>query len=113
MAQPIPKAPGRGLERLFLLLTGIVLAVLFGKLYSVLQQKFTDVDKRLKDGTIVNLNAPSTAVNVAALLKKGYYFDDPKDINYIQAIIGSRANTGQDFDNAGELNKRKYYVNAD
>jgi cell division protein FtsW (lipid II flippase) len=108
-----PKTPGRRLERLFLLLTGILLAVLFGKLYLVLQQKFADVDKRLKDGTIVNLNAPNPAKNVAALLRKGYYFDDPRDINYIESVIAGRANAAGAFDNAGELNKRKYYVNAD
>jgi cell division protein FtsW (lipid II flippase) len=113
MDQGTPKAPGRGMERLFLLLTGIVLAVLFGKLYFVLQQKFVDVDKRLRDGTIVNLNAPNTARNVAALLQKGYYFDDPKDVDYIRATIAAKANAGQEFDNAGELNKRRFYVNAD
>ncbi|MDR6944834.1 FtsW/RodA/SpoVE family cell cycle protein [Mucilaginibacter pocheonensis] len=113
MDQGTPKPQGRRMERLFLLLTGIVLAVLFGKLYFVLQQKFVDVDKRLKDGTIVNLNAPNTARNVAALLQKGYYFDDPKDVDYIRTAIAAKANTGEGFDNAGEINKHKYYVVAD
>ncbi|MEN0053325.1 MAG: FtsW/RodA/SpoVE family cell cycle protein [Mucilaginibacter sp.] len=107
------KTPGRGLERLFLFFITVVLAVLFGKLYTVLQQKFVDVDKRLKDGTIVNLNAPNTARNVAALLQKGYYFDDPKDVDYIRATVASKANLGELFDNAGEINKRKFFVNAD
>lgn len=107
------KSPGRGMERLFLLLTGIILVALFGKLYFVLQQKFVDVDKRLQDGTIVNLNTPNTARNVAALLQKGYYFDDPKDVDYIRATIASKVNVGEQIDNAGELNKRRYYVNAD
>lgn len=101
------------MERLFLLLTGIILVALFGKLYFVLQQKFVDVDKRLQDGTIVNLNTPNTARNVAALLQKGYYFDDPKDVDYIRATIASKVNVGEQIDNAGELNKRHYYVNAD
>jgi cell division protein FtsW (lipid II flippase)/cell division protein FtsI/penicillin-binding protein 2 len=113
MAQENPKVPGRRMERLFLLLTGILLAVLFLKLYSVLQLKFTDVDKRLKDGTIVNLNSPNTAQNVKALLKKGYYFDDPKDVDYIESVIALRKTSGDLVDNTGELNKRKYYVNAD
>src|SRR4051812_47602158 len=99
MDQGTPKLPGRRMERWFLLLTGIVLAVLFGKLYFVLQQKFVDVDKRLKDGTIVNLNTPNTARNGAALLKKGYYFDDPKDVDYIMTAIAAKANTGEGFDN--------------
>src|SRR5689334_7479037 len=110
MDQGTQKAPGRAMERLFLLLTGIILAILFGKLYLVLQQKFVDVDKRLKDGTIVNLNAPNTARNVYALLQKGYYFDDPKDVDYIRATIASKVNAGEEIDNAGELNKRRYYV---
>jgi cell division protein FtsW (lipid II flippase) len=113
MDKGTPKLPGRRLERLFLLLAGILLATLFGRLYVVLQQKFTDVDKRLQDGTIVNLNAPNRAGNVAALLKKGYYFDDPRDVDYIQSVIAAKANSAGAFDNAGELNKRKYYVNAD
>jgi hypothetical protein len=113
MAQETPKVPGRRMERLFLLLTGILLAVLFLRLYSVLQLKFTDVDKRLKDGTIVNLNSPNTAQNVKALLKKGYYFDDPRDVDYIESVIASRKAAGDLVDNTGELNKRKYYVNAD
>jgi cell division protein FtsW (lipid II flippase) len=113
MDKGTPKPPGRRLERLFLLLAGILLATLFGRLYVVLQQKFTDVDKRLQDGTIVNLNAPNRAGNVAALLKKGYYFDDPRDVDYIQSVIAAKANSAGAFDNAGELNKRKYYVNAD
>jgi cell division protein FtsW (lipid II flippase) len=113
MDKGAPKPPGRTLERLFLLLTGILLAVLFGKLYFVLQQKFADVDKRLADGTIVNLNAPNRARNVASLLKKGYYFDDPRDVDYIQSVIAAKASAAGAFDNAGELNKRKYYVNAD
>ncbi|WP_439696306.1 FtsW/RodA/SpoVE family cell cycle protein [Mucilaginibacter sp. AW1-7] len=113
MDKGTPKAPGRRLERLFLLLTGILLTLLFGRLYVVLQQKFTDIDKRLQDGTIVNLNAPNRARNVAALLKKGYYFDDPRDVDYIQSVIAAKASSAGAFDNAGELNKRKYYVNAD
>ena len=101
------------MERLFLLLTGLVLAVLFVRLYTVLQQKFVEVDDRLKDGTVVNLNSPNVAKSVKSLLQKGYYFDDPRDVDYIGSIINSRITTGQQFDNAGELNKRKYYVNAD
>src|SRR6201991_1019981 len=113
MDKGTPKTLGRGMERLFLFFIAVVLAVLFGKLYMVLQQKFVDVDKRLGDGTIVNLNAPNTARNVAALLQKGYYFDDPKDVDYIRTTIASKANRGELFDNAGEIKKRKYYVNAD
>jgi cell division protein FtsW (lipid II flippase) len=113
MDKGTPKSPGRGMERLFLLLTGIILLILFGKLYFVLQQKFVDVDKRLQDGTIVNLNTPNTARNVASLLQKGYYFDDPKDVDYIKSTIASKVNIGEEIDNAGELNKRRYYVNAD
>ncbi|WP_184545751.1 FtsW/RodA/SpoVE family cell cycle protein [Mucilaginibacter sp. FT3.2] len=113
MDKGTPKTPGRGLERLFLLLTGILLAILFVKLYTVLQQKFTDVDKRLNDGTIVNLNAPNPAKSVAALLKKGYYFDDPKDVDYIESVIAGKAGSAGKFENAGDLNKRRYYVNAD
>ncbi|GAB2692774.1 hypothetical protein GCM10027037_15240 [Mucilaginibacter koreensis] len=105
-------APGRGKERLFLLLISILLGLLFFKLYGVLQQRFADVPKRLQEGTIVNLNAADPAAHLKALLQKGYYFEDKKDISLIEATVASKMNVGQKIDNIGELNKRRYEVNA-
>ena len=100
-------------ERVFLFLTTILLALLFGRLFFVQQQNFTDVDKRLKDGTMVNLNAPRPAQNLASLLRKGYYFDDEKDISLIENTVAERTKAGIKFDNIGEINKLKYNVDAD
>lgn len=100
-------------ERLFLLLAGIILSLFFIRLFFVLQRNFADVDKRLQDGTMVNLNAPNPAQNLKRLLEKGYYFEDENDINLIENIVAQRINTGKKFDNIGELNKQKYNIDAD
>jgi len=104
---------GRGKERLFLLFIAILFALLFYRLHTVLQLRFADVDKRLQDGTMVNLNDKDPASRFAQLLKKGYYFEDKRDINLIEATVAKGINTGDQIDNIGELNKRKYYLNAD
>ena len=73
--QPIPAS--RKKDRLFIFLIAAVLLVLFVRLFMVLQDSFADVDKRLKDGTMVNLNAKDPArLAWQKMLQKGYYFDD-------------------------------------
>jgi cell division protein FtsW (lipid II flippase)/cell division protein FtsI/penicillin-binding protein 2 len=104
---------GRKKERLFLALITLVLTLLFGRLYYIEQNNFTDVAKRLRDGTMVNLNTKNPAKNVANLLKRGYYFEDERDIALIEKVIADRVQTGIRFENIGELNKRRYDVNAD
>jgi cell division protein FtsW (lipid II flippase) len=104
---------GRGKERIFLLLITIILVLLFYRLHSVLQLRFADVDQRLNDGTMVNLNAKNPAANFKDLLIKGYYFDDKSDINLIESVVAQGISTGEKIDNIGELNKRKYYITAD
>jgi len=100
-------------ERFFLLLVGLVLFLLFLRLFYVEQKNFTDVDQRLKDGTMINLNAGNLAKNLSALLKRGYYFEDQKDIDLIENTIANNVASGSKFDNIGELNKRRYNINAD
>jgi cell division protein FtsW (lipid II flippase)/cell division protein FtsI/penicillin-binding protein 2 len=104
---------GRKKERLFLTLIGFVLALLFGRLYYIEQKSFTDVTKRLQDGTIVNLNAKHQAKNVRLLLERGYYFEDKRDIDLIEKIVAERVKVGSKFENIGELNKKRYDINAD
>ncbi|ASU33890.1 FtsW/RodA/SpoVE family cell cycle protein [Mucilaginibacter xinganensis] len=99
-------------ERIFLLLCAVLLGLLFIRLFAVLQNNFTDVARRLKDGTMVNLNAPNPSQNLKKLLEKGYYFDDPKDVDLIESVVASKSK-GKQFDNIGELNKQAYYVDAD
>ena len=105
--------PSRKKERVFLLFTTAVLALLFGRLYVVLQQNFTDVDRRLNDGTMINLNAPNPAQNLARLLRNGYYFEDKKDIDLIEQTVAKQEKAGNEFDNIGEINKSKFNVDAD
>lgn len=105
--------PSRKKERIFLFFTTVILALLFGRLYMVLQQNFTDVDRRLNNGTMVNLNAPKPARNLARLLQTGYYFEDKKDIDLIEQTVAKQEKAGNEFDNIGEINKSKFNVDAD
>ena len=88
MADKQPITASRKKERLFLLLIAAVLLVLFVRLFMVLQAGFADVDKRLKEGTMVNLNAKDPARHMAEMLQKGYYFDDQRDIDLIEKTVG-------------------------
>lgn len=108
-----PKNPSRLKERLFLLLGAIVLGFFFSELYSVQQRNFVDVDSRLKDGTMVNLNSRSPSTDFRTMLQHGYYFDDPKDVTLIQETLAKGLNPSEKFDNIGDLNKRAFFINAD
>ena len=112
MEQATPTPVSRKKERLFLLLVSVLLGLLFLRLYQVNQQSFADVDKRLQDGTMVNLNAKGAAGNFKQMLQKGFYFDDPKDIELIGNVVAKQM-TGTAFDNIGDLNKSRYNIDAD
>ena len=105
--------PGRWTERIFIVLLGALFVCLFMRLHTVLQTRFTDVDKRLQDGTMINLNAGDPAGQLKPLLTKGYYFEDPKDIDLITSTVAGATDTKEQIDNIGELNKRKYFIIAD
>ncbi|MDB4925337.1 FtsW/RodA/SpoVE family cell cycle protein [Mucilaginibacter sp.] len=114
MEQKIALPAGRKKERLFLLVIALVLGLLFLRLFYLEQRNFIDVDKRLQDGTMVNLNAQAPAKHIWSLLVKGYYFEDRRDIDLIQSVISERTTSAAGkFENIGELNKRKYNVDAD
>jgi hypothetical protein len=75
MTEDIPLKPkGRKAERLFLILTSIVIGLLFFSLHTVLNRDFEDVHQRLADGTMLNLNRGDAGVGIWSLLQKGYYF---------------------------------------
>ncbi|RVT97361.1 cell cycle protein [Mucilaginibacter limnophilus] len=103
----------RSTERVFVLLVAIILSLFFYRLYTVLQLRFADVDNRLKDGTMINLNDKNPAITIRHLLEKGYYFDDKRDIDLIEATVANAITPDVKIDNVGELNKRKYYIDAD
>jgi cell division protein FtsW (lipid II flippase)/cell division protein FtsI/penicillin-binding protein 2 len=113
MEQDNTPGVSRRKERLLLVLITLVLLLLFGRLFAVLQKNFADVDTRLHDGTMVNLNAKNTAKSVSRLLLNGHYFEDQKDIDLIESMIAERQKAGTRFDNIGDLNKKRYNVNAD
>ncbi len=70
--------------------------------------------QRLGDGTMVNLNDNNTDQRIRNLLEKGFYFEDPKDVQLVYSTIAQgRSNTDEAIDNIGELNKAKYNVNAE
>jgi cell division protein FtsW (lipid II flippase) len=104
----------RSVERIFLLLVTVVMAVLFFKLFLVQKEDFAEVPKRLKEGTILNLNAEKPGEQIKVLLQKGFYFNDPKDIEYIsRTVTNGRRTDAALIDNIGELNKSKYNVNTE
>lgn len=109
-----PSKTGRWTERLCLGLIAAVLGVLFHTLFTVLQGDFQDVEGRLRNGTMVNLNAPNSAQTLAALLEKGYYFEDKRDSQFIRTAVADAQNADPlPIDNIGELNKRRFAVLAD
>jgi cell division protein FtsW (lipid II flippase) len=104
----------RNIERVFLLLVTIVMALLFYKLFTVLKRDFADVPKRLSNGTIMNLNDYKPGPRITTLLNKGFYFRDKRDINLISSVVANGLNnTVGTTDNIGELNKSKYNVSTE
>src|SRR5437868_6422662 len=103
----------RKLERLALVLITVVMALLFRKMFNALQRDFTEVNARMENGTMVNLNDITDTGSIKNLLKKGFYFEDPKDIQFIASTIKAAKDPSLTIDNTGELNKQRYFVNAD
>ncbi|SDH47719.1 cell division protein FtsW, lipid II flippase [Pedobacter terrae] len=103
----------RAKERIFILATATVLALFFYQLYTIIQPRFAEVEQRLKAGTMVNLNAEKPAEHIGNLLKKGYYFEDQRDIDLIEKTIASATPNAGELDNIGEVNKRRYFLPAD
>jgi hypothetical protein len=113
MALETPQRSGRWIERTFLVLVGTALAFLFFDLQRVLQRDFADVNQRLSDGTMINLNDPEAGKQIRTLLQKGYYFEDPRDVNLIQTTVAKGIGNGEEIDNIGELLKSKYNIPAE
>jgi cell division protein FtsW (lipid II flippase) len=105
------KPEGRKQERLYLGLITVLLIILFVRLFTVLQDRMKDVEGRLADGTVVNLNTPGPGKAVMKVLRRGYYLDDPLDVELIGATISAQQQNK--FSNIGDLNKRKFNIIAD
>ncbi|MEO6549492.1 MAG: FtsW/RodA/SpoVE family cell cycle protein [Ferruginibacter sp.] len=104
----------RNIERFFLLIISIVFGVLFYQLFAVLEKDFKDVPQRLADGTMMNVNDSKPGERIKALLTRGFYYKDNRDIALISAVVEQRNTLHPGLtDNIGELNKIKYTVNAD
>src|SRR6476660_1413196 len=107
------KLKQRTIERFFMLLVSLVLALLFLNVYNTLQNDFETVPQRLNQGTTVNLNAANAASKLKTLLQSGYYFEDKRDIGLITTVVEQGLNKhGDALDNIGELNKKDFYVDA-
>ena len=105
---------GRKIERLFLLLTTVILGSLFVYLFTVLQRDFKDVPARIAEGTMLNLNSKEPGEGIRLLLEKGYYFDDQQDIELIKSIVSNAVSlSDKPIDNIGELNKRRFFIDAE
>ena len=96
------------------ILITIVFAAMFVTLFIKQQQGFEDVSARLINGTMMNLNDRNPGQHIEQLLKKGYFFDDPKDIALIESSVSNGAKLFKNkIDNIGELNKKNFFVDAD
>src|SRR5678816_574054 len=95
----------RNIERVFILSIGAVMFYLFLQLFDVIRKDFEEVPRRLQDGSMVNLNDPKPADNLASLLQRGFYLEDPKDIALIQFVTAQGFSGIEEMDNIGELNK--------
>lgn len=91
----------------------IVLALLFYSLFDVLQRGFAEVPQRLANGTMINLNDELPGQRIKTLLERGFYFEDPKDVQFISSVVTQKMTGGEAIDNIGELNKAKYNVDAE
>ncbi|MEO8770103.1 MAG: FtsW/RodA/SpoVE family cell cycle protein [Ferruginibacter sp.] len=103
----------RKLERFSLFLIAGIMSLLVWKLYTVLQRDFTEVNTRIANGTMINLNDDKDSSAMRSLLTKGMYFEDPKDIEFIASTVKAAKDPSIPIDNMGALNKQKYFVNAD
>lgn len=114
MAVTTGKTPSRNIERIFLLIISLVIAVLFYQLFTLLEKDFQDVPKRFAEGTMMNINDSKPGDRMETLLTKGYYYKDKKDIDLIRFVIERQRITNSGLtDNTGELNKSKYNINAE
>ncbi len=95
------------------MLTAAVLVILFVRLFFVLREGYADTNRRMAEGTLVNLNAKDPAQNLARMLENGHYFDDQGDIDLIEKTVATGLSTPQKFDNIGDLNKKRFDINAD
>lgn len=103
----------RNIERVFLLSLGAALLYLFVQLFAVLEKDLKEVPKRLGDGSMINLNNPNTADNLAALLQKGFYFEDRRDIELIRSVAAKGFSNFEEIDNIGELNKKAFEITTE
>jgi cell division protein FtsW (lipid II flippase) len=101
----------RRTERLFLFVGSVVLIVFFVTLFFQLQRELNPRMRGVQEGTVVNLNEPTAAENLGRLLMKEYYVQDPKDAAYIVDAVASKKQNIE-IDNVGELNKKRFSVNA-
>ena len=114
MDQPTTGFKQRSIERIFLLLVSVLLALLFLNLYNALQKDFAAVPGRISNGTTVNLASPDAAQRVKTLLQKGFYFEDARDIELATTIVAAGlARQTNPLDNIGELNKKAFQVSAE
>lgn len=103
----------RKLERICILPITIIMALLFLNLHAVIERDFVDVQSRLADGTMMNLNDDKPGERMKRLLERGLYFEDRNDITLIASVVARVKETSVKMDNTGELNKKNYFVNAD
>ena len=87
--------------------------ILFYQLFSIFQKRFSEVEERLRQGTLMNLNDARPGEKVSKLLHTGFYFRDSLDIALIAKTVDAGKRPDKNINNTGELNKKNYFINAD
>lgn len=108
----IHPAGGRTRERLYLSIISILLLLSFYQLFTVLQGRWKDTERKMAEGTVVNLNGPEPARALQQLLTGSHYLEDARDVHLIGRTVAAALTPGEKFTNTGELNKRRFYLSA-
>ena len=103
----------RNIERIFMLLITGVLLILFIRLGTVLEKDYSEVPQRIANGTMVNLNGGQLDQRIKNLLEKGFYLEDPRDINLAYKTVSQGLASEAEMDNIGELNKKRFFLTTE
>jgi len=100
----------RIMERKALLLVSAVLFFLFYTMYGNISRDFADVEKKYKEGTVINLDKKIDVHQLSELLTANNYFTDRKDADFFATELKNKLQTNELL-NLGGINKEAFLIN--
>jgi cell division protein FtsW (lipid II flippase) len=97
-------------ERTYLLAASAVLLLLFGKLYLTQQTELDAAENGYRLGTSLNLGPALNRDSLRALLNRGGYYTDTRDIALVVDSLPKKLAQAGPLDNLGALNKRGFAI---